>query len=692
MMGICSFVYIFLVLVSVCFGHVEWEHLEWAKTNKQKHSALSPSAVKIEGEQFSGSFNVLIKDGDVDPVNDQQVLGQLYSQTGEKLFGNVTDGTRDSGWQLISHAPDYFSFLQVGDKIFSVVQFEFPMPSAIYIMELDQSDIGTLTVTGLRYINTTDVGGIWSPCGGSVSPWNTHLGGEEYPPNARYFREVNSFEEFLSKDRFIGTKVLYWMKFYGFYPKWVDIYNMRAHIKPYRYGYNFEVSVSPEGSTTVVKHFSMGRTSIELPRVMPDNKTVYITSDGVNKAFLRFVADVPGDLSAGTLYASKFKQLDATNGGKFAVTWVDLGHATDDELIGSSTTLEFDDIFEFRHPWIAKFPDNDGCDEEYTSINSNIAHECLKIKEGMELYASRFETERYAAMMGATTEFNKWEGITYSKYDNKIYSSISEIRHGMEDNAIKGVFNDQFDKGGYNDIRLDYNPCGCVYVLDLDDSYTVTAMNGFLCGEAYPPSPNAPVSDVDGAEVYNQCKIDKIANPDNIAAIDGHAGLIIAEDTNKHQNDILWYYDLQEDTMTRILSGPYGCEITGTYFYPNLNGFSYMTAVIQHPYGESDSSKALDEGAFGYNGAIGYYGPFPVVDPTRLIANATPAFKKSSLATSTAVVGETFYLPVVEPEEEVVEVGPEEEAEEPGLEEEDEEDVLVSSVLDQILALHGDSD
>eukprot|EP01025_Chloroclados_australasicus_P034245 TRINITY_DN35056_c0_g1_i1.p1 TRINITY_DN35056_c0_g1~~TRINITY_DN35056_c0_g1_i1.p1 ORF type:complete len:678 (+),score=86.99 TRINITY_DN35056_c0_g1_i1:29-2062(+) len=659
-----------LLLSSSVLCHVEWEHLDWAKTSSQKHSALSPSSVQIEGEQFSGEFNILIKDGQADPNNELEVLGQLYSAKGERLFGNRTDGSRDPGWKLISHAPDYFSFLQVGDKIFSVVQFEFPMPSAIYLMELEQSETGNLTVVGLRYINTTDVGGIWSPCAGSVSPWNTHLGGEEYPPNARYFREAPSLEAFISKDRFVHTKVMYWMKFYDFYPKWVDIYNLRAHVKPYKYGFNFEVSVSPEGDTKVVKHLAMGRTSIELPLIMPNNKTVYITSDGVNKAFLRFVADTPGDLSAGTLYAGKFTQISAENGGKFAVDWIDLGHATSDELLEGSKTLEFGDIFEIRYPNLADFPESGGCSENFTSINANIAHECLQIKSGMETFASRFETERYAAMKGATTEFNKWEGITYSRYDNKLYTSLSEIRNGMEDNAVKGVLNEQFDKGGPNDIRIDYNPCGCVYSMNLDENYIVQDMQGFLCGVPYRLS--SDVRDIEGesVEVYNQCNIDNIANPDNVAAIDGHAGLIIAEDSNKHQNDILWYYDLRNNNMTRILSGPYGCEITGTSFYPNLNGFSYITAVIQHLYGESDQSKAFEEGAFGMNGAIGYYGPFPVVDPARLVAEiSTDAID--------ATIIESVTVPVIEDQEE-----------EP---EEEEDDYAVTSVLDQLLALRGGS-
>ena len=40
--------------------------------------------------------------------------------------------------------------------------------------------------------------------------------------------------------------------------------------------------------------------------------------------------------------------------------------------------------------------------------------ECLMIRPGMELIASRFETRRYLALLGGTTEFTKWEGLTFA--------------------------------------------------------------------------------------------------------------------------------------------------------------------------------------------------------------------------------------------------------------------------------------
>jgi hypothetical protein len=59
------------------------------------------------------------------------------------------------------------------------------------------------------------------------------------------------------------------------------------------------------------------------------------------------------------------------------------------------------------------------------------------------------------------------------------------------------------------------------------------------------------------------------------------------EDTDTHQNDVIWYHDLKDGTLTRLLSS----ETTSPYWYPNINGWAYMMTVVQHPYGESDEDR-----------------------------------------------------------------------------------------------------
>jgi secreted PhoX family phosphatase len=57
-----------------------------------------------------------------------------------------------------------------------------------------------------------------------------------------------------------------------------------------------------------------------------------------------------------------------------------------------------------------------------------------------------------------------------------------------------------------------------------------------------------------------------------------------AEDTNNHEINYYWFYNTVTKSLTRLASVPYGAEVTGSYFYPNINGWSYMLMNVQHPY------------------------------------------------------------------------------------------------------------
>lgn len=53
----------------------------------------------------------------------------------------------------------------------------------------------------------------------------------------------------------------------------------------------------------------------------------------------------------------------------------------------------------------------------------------------------------------------------------------------------------------------------------------------------------------------------------------------------------MWFYDLATGDLVRMLSTPYGSETTSPYWYPNINGWAYIMAVVQHPYLESDQDR-----------------------------------------------------------------------------------------------------
>ncbi len=72
----------------------------------------------------------------------------------------------------------------------------------------------------------------------------------------------------------------------------------KAAYLPYRYGYPTEITVQRGRLGHRGQAFRMGRVAVELAKVMPDQKTAYISDDGTNVGMFRFVADTAGDLSA----------------------------------------------------------------------------------------------------------------------------------------------------------------------------------------------------------------------------------------------------------------------------------------------------------------------------------------------------------------------------------------------------------
>jgi uncharacterized protein len=225
---------------------------------------------------------------------------------------------------------------------------------------------------------------------------------------------------------------------------------------------------------------TMGRMAIELPYVMPDKRTVYITDDGDNTMLGMFHAAEAGDLSCGKLYAAKMKQTSAEGGGEFDVEMIEVGgHACTDMFAAKASTIKFHDMFD-----TADMAEDGSCMEGFTAINTQPGGaECLRLKPGMDLFASRFEfrrcaplatfalpgfhahagapapcdarlARRLAAMKGATTEFTKMEGITYDFGRNRLYVAMSSIRGAMQDGAEE-------DLGGPNHVRVPENDCGC---------------------------------------------------------------------------------------------------------------------------------------------------------------------------------------------------------------------------------------
>ena len=523
-------------------------------------------------------------------------------QIGSGTFGAIMDVHGQpivgaDGAPMISNATDFSSLLAKGDRLYVISHFE-TRPAAVYVTSVERDPTsGELKAVDTAPVDFSADGGLWVPCAGSVTPWGTHLGSEEYEPDARVIETTSDIAEL---DDYPKPMALY----FGYDATAPDatMDGFRAVFNPYQYGYITEVKIGDDGSATGVKHHAMGRFAHELGYTMPDQKTVYLSDDGTNVGLYRFVADEAGKLDKGTLYAAKWTQTSAENGGSADISWVDLGSADEasvKDLVTKGT--KFSDIFE-----TADMSDDGGCPDGFGASIANGVKECLMVKPGMDLAASRLETRRYAALKGATVEIRKEEGITFDPENQRLFVAISEISNGMEDKASKGKESAKYDVGGSNDIKVAYNPCGGVYSLDLDDNYVATDMKAIVVGKPMEYAAGSPFAG-------NTCDMDGLANPDNISYLPGYNTLFIGEDTETgHQNDAVWSYDLATEALTRIQTTPYGSETTSVYIYPDVAGSAYLMSVVQHPYGESDEDKLSASGdAAAY---LGYLGPMPKLD------------------------------------------------------------------------------
>ncbi len=599
--------------------------------NTYTNASVSVKYSNGKVKTFPLSYKTLFKSED--PV--ANVNGTMVpAGTPIDYYGDpIVDPSSSANKYFVSDAPDSNSILNpIDGKLYMVTHYEYQtvdaagqsayglVPASMSLTQLDQDkNTGALKAKSVKKIDFSDVNGLWIPCNGSLSPWNTHLGSEEYEPDARAFENDPK-----SKDR-IQTESF--AKFY-----FGDV----AKANPYYYGFIPEITVTKDGDAKVEKHYSTGRFSHELVKVMPDERTAFFGDDGGYTTMFMYVADKKKDLSSGTLYAAKFNQTGTDNGGSGNLQWIKLGHSTDKEVKAMiDSDIKFSDIFET----------SDTAKEGFKQIKQYGKTEFLKLKPGMEKAAAFLESRRYAAYLGATSEFNKMEGVTLNAKDKKVYVAISDQSGGMEANPTDPA----------DDIHLNKIKSGVTYELNLTggqkdnegktilSKYVASSMNGLLVGE-----------DLKEADAYgNTANVNKVANPDNLSYSEEMHTLFIGEDSSKHTNNFVWAYNVDTKKLDRVLSVPAGAESTGLFAADNRNGFSYIFSNFQHPGDELDTkaitavnrdelSKAIDT-QIGINktGGIGYITGLPsFTNMPDFTAPKAPKVKKVTQKTTT-VSGKT---------------------------------------------------
>lgn len=476
----------------------------------------------------------------------------------------IVDVTDPGRRQFHSDCPDGMSLLSLRrahsrkpghHRVFAVVQFEYTsknaagasmygaLPSPIAVLSLDQDKrTGKLSVAGYSNIDTSGVHGLWITCGASRSPWNTHLSSEEYEPDATTIAGNALFKAYSQ-----------------------NLYGDPTAANPYHYGHLPEVTVRPDGSGSIKKHYCMGRISHELVEVMPDERTVLMGDDAANGGLFMFVADTARDLSAGTLYVAKWLQKSAANGGSADLRWIRLGHATSDEVKALADSLKAADIVDAKTI--------DPADASYTLIPFGGKKNWVKFVPGRDKAAAFLETHRYAAYKGGSLGFTKMEGTTVNARDKIAYSAISYVQTAMTNGS-----------GG---ISIQGPQAGMVYAWTLGGNQLDDG--GAAIDSDWVPTAGAPVPALIGEDLAspdalgNLSHPDKIANPDNLKFSQKMRTLFIGEDSGRHVNNFLWAYNVDTGVLSRILSTPSGAESTGLHAVDDVNGFSYIMSNFQHP-------------------------------------------------------------------------------------------------------------
>lgn len=575
-----------LVASSLCAetSSVEFVGMDAPKTLEQMAKAYSEAKVIIHtpsGGTIERPLSYRVLFGVKDKVgSNKNPAGQLYSASMKPLLDPF-------GKPLIAETPDSNSLLNVDGSLYLVTHYEYdwilsdgssaektdiwheraPMSMTLTSIKQD-AKTGQLSAADQRPIDFSSVGGIWIPCAGSQTPWNTHLGTEE---DYDLFFTAASGKEYKKAQK--GLKAMSELYFEG-----------KKEANPYDYGYITEVAVSKKGDTTVTKHYAMGRGTWEMSKVMRDGKTAFFGDDGANVGLYMYIGDSKGNLDSGTLYAAVWNQTNEDNakdGGQATLSWIKLAHATSEEIAQWKNKYTFNDIFEAYAP--AKFDASKH--EGFKAIKAGHSEiEYVKVKPGMERVAAFLETRRYAATLGATTEFNKMEGVAFNPEDKKLYIAMSYIEKGM---AKDGSF-------AKDDIRVAKNRCGGTFELQLAD-HVKDNSNETIPSEFVPVSMRVP-SELLGEEIAmdaqgNTCAVNKVANTDNLFYSSRARTLFIGEDSGNHVNNYLWAYNIDTKKLSRILSLPAGAESTGLQVVENLNGHAYIMSNAQH---QGDFTKTTD--------------------------------------------------------------------------------------------------
>src|SRR5258706_374786 len=107
------------------------------------------------------------------------------------------------------------------------------LPAPIAVLTLDQDkETGALKLVKYHTVDPVAVHGLWTTCGASISPWNTHLASEEYEPDATAIADNAVFRAYSQ-----------------------NLFGDPDKANPYHYCHVPEVAVAADGTGTLKKHY-----------------------------------------------------------------------------------------------------------------------------------------------------------------------------------------------------------------------------------------------------------------------------------------------------------------------------------------------------------------------------------------------------------------------------------------------------
>ena len=468
--------------VGVVHG-VDWHALP--ETVPALDATSSPEDIWHGIRTSYGEYQVLLQAGDV--LTEGGLAGGIYAA--------------DDGAQLkLSQKPDYNAYVPAsndGLHGFLYTAWE-DRPAGISQVEIQwNATASQWDVLKSSMLNLSAINGGWVLCFGSISPWGSPLFSEEL-----YFDNTERWNDETFRYHTDQTRLADYL---GYYPN------------PYDYGYIIELENAASGEPDLTRHYTMGRFSHENAKVMPDEKTVYLTDDGYETVLFKFVAETAGDLSAGTLYAAHVEQDGGTDSATtgFDVDWIELASSSSQEI--QAWIDEYDGITtaDFVNGESSYISDEEINDWAEAKRNDDLNGDGV-IGTAADDRVAFLESRKAAAALGASDEWNKMEGVAFNpKVPDTLYLAMSNIANGMTD--------------GQGDIALTQNYCGIVYRMTMTSPWNVDRIEPAIIGGPYTSS-----------DRY-ECDINNLAGPDNLLVLDD-GRVLVGEDTGKHENNMVWLW------------------------------------------------------------------------------------------------------------------------------------------------------